>query len=157
MATNKGKSFEQKLKEDWKRTIPNSSIDRIYDTVNGLKGVSNICDFIGFKKPNIFYLEAKSHKGNTFPFSNLRQYDKLVEKIGIDGVRTGVVIWFYSHDRVIYVPTSTIKKMKEDGCKSVNIRTIDVDGYRYIEIPSIKKRVYMDSDYSVLLGLEEGE
>lgn len=155
MANNKGKKFEKKLLEDWEKTVPNSSIDRIYDTVGGLKGVSNICDFIGFKKPNIFYIEAKSHEKNTFPFSNLRQYDKLKGKVGIEGVRTGVVIWFIDHDRVIYVPTATITKMKEDGCKSINIKKLD--GYRYIEIPSVKKIVYMDSDYSVLLDTEEGD
>lgn len=157
MATNRGKQFELKLKSDWVRTVPNSSIDRIYDTVNGLKGVSNICDFIGFKKPNIFYLECKSHLGNTFPFSALRQYDKLVSKIGIEGVRTGVVIWFIEHDRVIYVPAKTLKQMKLDNKKSVNITTLDKDNYRYIEIPSIKKKVFMDSDYSVLLQTQEGD
>lgn len=157
MSANRGKSFEERLKEDWERTVPGSSIDRIYDTVNGLRGVSNVCDFICFRKPNIFFLEVKSHKGNTFPFVNLPQYEKLSKKIGIDGVRAGVVIWFYEHDRVIYVPASTIRKMKADGLKSVNIKTIGADGYRYVEIPSEKMRVYMKSDYSVLLSLNEGE
>ena len=105
----------------------------------------------------IFYLECKSHKGNTFPLDNLTQYDKLVGKIGIHGVRTGVVIWFSEKDHVIYVPIKTIKQMKQDGKKSVNIRTIDEDGYRYFEIPSTKKRVFMDSDYKVLMNTEDGD
>ena len=29
--------------------------------------------------------------------------------------------------------------------------------YNIIEIPSVKKRVFMDSDYSVLLSLKDGE
>jgi penicillin-binding protein-related factor A (putative recombinase) len=153
----KGKQFEIVLREDWKRSIPNSTIDRLYDSVSGYKTISNISDFIGYKKPNIFYLEAKTIKGNTFPLQNLSQYDKLLAKAGIEGVRTGVVIWFYERDRVIYVPILTIKKMKEEGKKSVNITTIEEEGYRFIEIPSIKKRVFMTSDYSVLMDTQEGD
>ena len=157
MANNKGKQFEQKFKSDFTQTVKDCSLDRIYDTTNGYMGIRNICDFIGFKKPSIFYIECKSHEGNTFPLSNLSQYDKLITKIGIPGVRAGVIIWFIDHDRVIYVPIKTIKQMKEDGKKSVNIRTIDKEGYRFIEIPSVKKRVFMDSDYSILTTLEDGD
>ena len=46
--------------------------------------------------------------------------------------------------------------MKEDGKKSVGIASIE-DGYNIIEIPSIKKRIFMDSDYSILLNLKDGE
>jgi hypothetical protein len=154
---SKGKQFELVLKEDWKASMPNSTIDRLYDSVSGYKTISNISDFIGYKMPYIFYLEAKTIKGNTFPFQNLSQYEKLSAKVGIDGVRAGVVIWFYAHDRVIYVPVSTITKMMADGKKSVNITTIDTDGYRFINIPSVKKRVFMTSDYSVLMATKEGE
>lgn len=157
MAVNRGKEWEQKFKEDWIRTVPDSSIDRIYDSVSGYKTVSNISDFIGFKKPNIFYLECKSTNENTFNFAKLTQYDKLVTKVGIPGVRAGAVIWFIKHDKVLYVPISTIKKMKEDGLKSVNIRTIYESEYKFYDIPSQKLRVYMESDYSCLLETQEGE
>ena len=156
MAVNRGKSFEAKFKEDWERTV-SKCIDRLYDSVSGYKSVSNISDFIAYKQPNIFYLECKSHKENTFPFSNLSQYDKLLKKVGIPGVRTGVIIWFIDHDIIIYVPIKTVKQMKENGLKSVNIRTIDKDGYKYYEIPTTKKRVFLDGDYSVLLNTEEGD
>ena len=156
MATkNRGKQFEERFKEDWIRTMPESSIDRIYDQVSGNKTISNISDFIGYKKPNIFYLECKSTRENTFNFKKLTQYEKLTGKVGIPGVRTGVVIWFILHDRVIYVPIKTITKMKEDGLKSVNIREIDNTDYRFINIPSKKLRVFMESDYSVLIDTQE--
>lgn len=157
MALNKGKKFESKFKEDFTKSFPGGTIDRLYDQVSGYKAISNISDFIGYNYPNMFYLEVKSHKGNTFPLDNLSQYDKLVVKVGIKGVRAGVVIWFVEHNRVIYVPIKTVTKMKLDGKKSVNIRTIDEDGYRYFEIPSVMKRVFMDSDYKVLLNTEEGD
>lgn len=155
MAINKGKKFEEKFKEDFLRTVPNCSLDRLYDSVSGFKSISNISDFIGYSKPNIMYLECKTHKGNTFPLTNLSQYDKLVAKVGIPGVRVGVVIWFEDHDRVIYVPINTITQLKNDDKKSVNIRKIEDEGYKIINIPSTKRRVYLDSDYSVLLNLED--
>ena len=38
--------------------------------------------------------------------------------------------------------------MKEEGLKSINIK--DYHKYEHIKIPSIKKRVFMDSDYKLL-------
>ena len=157
MAINRGKQFEARFKQDWIRTIPDSSIDRIYDVVSGKKTISNVSDFIGFKKPNIFYLECKSTNDNTFNFAKLTQYDKLAAKVGIPGVRAGAVLWFVNHDRVVYVPISTITKMKEDGLKSVNIRKLSGSGYKFYEIPSVKLRVFLESDYSCLLKTKEGE
>lgn len=152
-----GKKFENKFKEDFLKTIPNSTIDRLYDTTNGYFGNKNICDYIGFKVPNIFYLECKTIKGKSFPLSNLSQYDKLTYKVGIEGVRVGVVIWYYEQDKVVYVPISTITQMKKDNFKSISLKTIEEKLYNIIEIPSTKKRTFMDSDYSILLTLKEGE
>jgi len=157
MPNNKGKAFESKFKQDFLKTVPNSTIDRLYDTTNGFRAISNISDFIGYSYPTIFYLECKSKEGNTFPFQNLTQYEKLTVKVGIHGVRAGVVLWFRDHDKVLYVPISAITKMKEDGCKSINIKMLEEKVYNIIEIPSVKKRVFLDSDYSCLLNLEEGE
>lgn len=157
MAKNKGKQFEAKLKEDFLKSFPLGTIDRLYDSMTGYRTVSNISDFIAYNYPHIFYLEAKTHNGNTFPLVNLTQYEKLVSKVGIKGVRAGVVIWFVDHDRVVYIPISTITKMKKDGHKSVNITKLKDQNYRYFEIPSIKKRVFMDSDYSILKDTAEGD
>jgi len=157
MPVNRGKGFEAKFKEDFLRSIPSSTIDRLYDQVSGYKTISNISDFIGYKKPNIFYLECKSIKGNTFPFTNLTQYDKLIKKVDIEGVRTGVVIWFIDHDMIVYVPIKTIRQMKADELKSVNITTLVKSSYRYFEIPTTKKRVFLEGDYSILLTTEEGD
>lgn len=154
---NLGKEFEQKFKLDFLRTMPNSTIDRIYDSVSGYKAISNVCDFIGYKEPNIYYIECKSHKGKSFPFSNLSQYDDLKLKVGIPGVRAGVVLWLYEYDKVLYVPISTVTSIKNDGIKSVSLTMLNKKKYNIIEIPSIKKRVYMDSDYSILQNLKDGE
>ena len=154
MSVNRGKQFEDKFKEDFKK-LPESSLDRLYDVMNGYKNIKQVSDFIGYLFPNIFYLECKAHKGASLPLSNITQYDTLKSKVGIYGVRSGVVLWLYEKDKVLYIPTSTITKLKQDGEKSVGLRHLNE--YRIIEIPSIKKRVFMDSDYSILKTLSEGE
>lgn len=157
MTINYGKQFEKKFKEDWLK-IPNSTIDRLYDITMGYKSISQVSDFIGFVFPHIYYLEVKSIHGNTFPLSNLTQYEKLKGKVSIPGVRCGVIIWYVDHSRIIYVPISTITSMKLDNKKSVNIKKSIEEGYRIIEIPSIKKKIFCDSDYSILLTeLKDGE
>ena len=45
--------------------------------------------------------------------------------------------------------------MKIKNKKSISYK--DIDKWRIMEIPSIKKVVFMDSDYSVLDILEEGD
>ena len=156
MALNYGKAFEAKFKEDFLK-VPNSTIDRLYDPVGGYSNIKNICDFIGYIYPNIFYIECKSTQGNTFALSKLTQYNSLLSKINIKGVRVGVVIWFYEKNTVVYVPISTILKLKNDGKKSVNVKYLETNEYNIIKIPSVLKRVFMDSDYSILKNLKEGE
>lgn len=154
MAVNRGKQFEQKFKEDFLK-LPNSTIDRLYDIMSGYKAISQVSDFIAYKYPNIFYTECKSHKGASIPINNITQYESLLSKVGIKGVRAGVVLWLYEKDKVFYIPIKTIKQLKDDGEKSIGLRHLDK--YRIIEIPSVKKRVFMDSDYSVLTKLEDGD
>lgn len=155
MAINRGKQFEQKFKEDFLK-LADSNLDRLSDQMTGYKGSSsNICDFICYVYPNQFYIECKSCKGNTFPFSSLRQYIKMLSKAGKKGIRVGIVIWYIDHDKVIYVPVNTICMMKKDKKKSINIKNIDQ--YNIILLPSVKKRVFLDTDYTPLLFLEEGE
>lgn len=156
MPTNYGKAFEMKLKEDFLK-VDGSTIDRLHDPVGGFHGISNVSDFIGYIYPNIFYLECKSHNGNTFPLANLTQFDKLKEKVEIPGVRAGVVIWFIEHKKVVYVPISTFIKLKEDGKKSFNIKMLGDSKYFSLEIPGKIKRLFIDSDYSILKTLEDGQ
>lgn len=158
MSINRGKSFEIKFKDDFKKSFPKGTIDRLYDSVSGYIGVSNISDFIGYNYPNIFYLECKTHKGNTFPWSALSQYDKLITKVGIKGVRVGVVLWLVEKDYVLYLPISFITYLKQNGYKSFNIKMIDnaAINSRFLVLPSVKKRVFLDTDYSPLLNLPDG-
>lgn len=157
MAYNLGKKFEERFEKDFQSLGEDVSVDRIKDTMGKRYGVSNICDYICYSYPNAFYIELKSHKGNTFPLSNLTQYDKLKDKIGKRGVRVGVIVWFRDHDKVTYTPISEVKRMFENDVKSINIKYLETKEYKVYEIPSKKLRVFMESDYSMLLSLKEGE
>ena len=156
MAVNRGKQWEAKLKEDFSK-MSGAYIYRVPDQLGGLKGQTGICDFIAYKFPKIFFIEAKTILGNTFPLTNFTQFDKLMSIPNNQGVHRGVMLWFQDHQRVLYVPLLTIAKMKQDGKKSVNIRTIDQDGYDYLNIPSVQKRVFLDSDYSAMMELPDND
>lgn len=156
MTQNYGKAFEARFKEDFIKTFPQGSIDRIYDSVSGYRSISNISDFICYVYPNLIYIECKSHKGASIPFDNISQYDKLKFKVGIPGVRAGVVLWLYEKDFLAYIPISTITKMKEDGKKSVGLKAIE-EGYKIYLIPGVKKRVFIEGDYSFLHDLKDGQ
>ena len=154
MAVNRGKQWENKLKEDFSK-LSGAYIYRVPDNMSGYKGITGVSDFIGYKFPKIFFIEAKTILGNTFPLTNFTQFDKLMSIPNEKGIHRGVMIWFQDWQRVLYVPVLTIDRMKKDGKKSVNIRKIDEEGYDYVNIPSVPKRVFLDSDYSVLLDLPD--
>lgn len=152
---NYGKKFEERFKLDWKNTVEDSCIVRLYDNMSGFRSISNISDFICYKQPNLFFIECKAHAGASIPFTAISQYYKLVNYMDVPGVRAGIVVWLYEKDLVLYVPIKTIKKLKEKGEKSVGVRHLDNE--RIIKIPSEKLRTFMKSDYSVLQSLHEGD
>lgn len=154
--TVSGKAFEEHFKKDWKKSFPNGDIIRLYDVTMGYSSINNVSDFIGYDYPNMFYLECKAHKSASIPFTKISQYDKLLMKAGIKGVRAGIILYLYEKFKVLYIPVRTIEQMKFDGKKSVGLKAIE-EGYKIIEIPSEKLRVFMNSDYTVLKNLEEGD
>lgn len=154
---DRGKQFEEKFKKDWMKSFPSSVLFRLPDQMSGYKTTSkNICDFIGFNDGILYLIECKTHKGASLPFECLRQLFLMSKYLKVPNVRIGVVLWLYEKDVVYYIPITTILQMKKDGKKSVGIRAVE-EGYSIKIIPSIKKRVFMDSDYSVLSELQEGE
>ena len=151
MATNYGKKFEKVFEQDWVKSFPCSFILRLPDQQSGYYGASsNPCDYICYVNKKLYLLELKSHLGNTFPLDNLRQYEKLAKYAGIQGVISGVIIWFRDRDKVVFCPISSVIKMKMDDKKSINIKYLETKEYDLIEIPSSKKRVFMESNYTLL-------
>lgn len=156
MAVNRGKQWEEKVKQDL-LTLPDVSLERVPDQVSGFKSTSqNVCDFYFYRFPYLHYLECKSVNGNTFGV-DFAQYNRLLVRAGRKGVRSGVLLWWIPHQKVAYVPIKTFEKLKLEGKRSVNIKMLGTGEYRIFEIPSVTKRVFPTCDYSVLENLEEGD
>lgn len=168
MAQNRGKKFEQIIREAFEK-VPNVSIDRLHDQTNGFKGSQNICDFIVYKEPYEYYIECKSVHGNTLPFSNITdtQWNGLLEKSKIEGVFAGVICWWIDKDVTRFLPIQFLQTMREklnaksvrydlrhdfgkmqDGKKFTATAIWCSDGVEVplVEIPGKKRRVFFDYD-----------
>ena len=151
---NYGKQFENKFRQDWHNSFPGTFLLRLNDQVSGYKYTStNLCDFIAYVDGKLFLLECKSHAGASLPFSSVSQYDRLKQLVGIPGIRVGIILWLYEKDKCLYVPIKTVTKLLSRNEQSVGIRHLGKE--EIIDIPSKKKRVFLDSDYKQLLDLEE--
>ena len=156
MSTNQGKAFEQKFKECWMKSFPNSFIYRLPDQLSSYLTVSqNPGDFICFTNKRLFLIECKSHDGASIPFTAIPQYERLLNYKNIPDVYPGIVIWFKEKDKVLWVPIDVAEKIYKDGNKSIQLKMFEKNLYNIIEIPSTKKRVFMDSDYTILSTLEK--
>lgn len=94
-------------------------------------------------------LEIKSHEGSSIPFTAIPQYNRLLAYKDLKGVNPYIIIWFKEKDIVWAVHVKEAEKMALAGEKSIGLRL--KDDYEIVEIPSVKKRVFLDSDYSYLL------
>lgn len=160
MGHSYGKKFEIQFRNDWARTFPQSFIYRLADQQSYYHGTSsNPCDFICYNHGILFLIECKSIHGNTFAFQNLRQYPRLLEEKlrKTPGKRVGVVLWFVDHGKVIYCPIMGVAKMKKDRKKSINVKDIDKNMYGIIELPGRVRRVFIETDYSPLMKLDDLE
>lgn len=150
MAQNQGKAFEARLKQDFLQ-LEDAVIDRLYDPVGGYRGISNVCDFIGYVYPYIYYLECKSTEQNTFSLVKLTQYNALLKKKNKKGVNAGVVIWFKKAQKIAYISIEEFERIKDLGYKSINVKMIGDTNFQVIEIPSRLKRTFLTSDYGILI------
>lgn len=153
--SNLGKKFEDVIKESFLK-VPDVSIDRLRDAPKKLKNVDNPSDFIAYKYPHQIYVECKSHKGNTLPFSCIReeQIKGMTEKAKIEGVKAGVIVWFIDHDLTVWIPINEIVFWRDIGNKSINIKNIQdkhTEHIRHIVIQGKKKRIYFDYDMNKFL------
>lgn len=156
MGESLGKKFEKKFKDDWEKTVSDSLCYRLVDVQGGYFGVSNVSDFICYRYPIIFLVECKSKLGNTFPFSDFRQYEKMLPYIGITGVKLGVVLWMIDHHKVLWIPIETFKKIKDEGGKSFNIKMLDNPDYEVLDLNAKDLRTFMSVDYNNLINYYGG-
>lgn len=142
------------FKKNWEKCFPNSFCLRLPDQQSGYFGTSqNICDFICFVNNKLFLIECKSHAGASIPFDCIPQMRHLIKYKDIPGIISGIILFLYEKDKVLFIPASVLKDLNDLGDKSVGIRNLTDD--RIIDIPSVKKRIMMDSDYSILMNIGE--
>lgn len=159
---NRGKDFEGQVHNGFSQ-IPGVSIDRLPDPMAGYAGVKNICDFIVYKFPLQYYVECKSCYGNTFSihsndpkkkYGNItnNQWEGLLEKSKIPGVKAGVLLWFIDHDVTVWLDIRLLQKHKDEGHKSVAyhcdwVDCTDETDNLWTWISGKKRRVLFDYDF----------
>ena len=168
MAVNRGKQFEEVIKEAFLK-VPDVSVVRLHDQTTGYLGSKNHCDFIVYKKPLEYHLECKSVHGNTFPFSNIteNQWNGLLEKSKIKGVVAGVIVWFVDKDVTLFVPITVLNDIRNKGAKSIKYNEhakiylcgAEVKAHigNIIAIKGKKKRVFFDYDMEQFFNEVEKE
>jgi len=151
-----GKKFEDRFKEDWKRCFPNTFLFRLKDQITYYKDTSqNPCDFLAMNNGYMWLLECKETQEGTINFSKIPQLDRdkgLKDYIGVKDVQPYIIVWFRKHDKVIAVPAAEALKIKNDGHASISLKMLNDSSYYIIEIPSVKLRVFLESDYTYLLS-----
>lgn len=151
---NRGKDFEASFRKQMENA--GFDVNRLADNTAGYMGGRNICDFITYLYPNIFYFELKSTKGNTLPFGNItdNQFLGLIEKEKVEGAGAGVVVWYIEKDKTFFVSADYLSRAKQEGCKSLHIEELskrakwfnECSYFKCFEITGKKKRVFFDYD-----------
>ena len=164
MGVNRGKQFEDAIKDAFE-AVPGVSIDRFQDPMAGFAGISNICDFVVYQYPTQNYFECKSCYGNTLSIHSNdpknkygaitnTQWEGLLEKSPIPGVKAGILVWFIDHDITAFVDIRTLVELKNSGAKSLHVKHLWEKRIPYVLVPGRKKRVLFEYDaHSFLIGL----
>lgn len=138
MSSDIHKKAEEQIKKWLNHPELGYSIDRIPDQMNGLYGSKNICDFICFHTPNMYYIESKSTYEDRFDFSLISdyQYENLLKKSKIQSVYGLIIVLYISYKRAFILDIRDIDKLVQAGTKSLNIKKLDKWGISYAEIPT---------------------
>lgn len=159
MRVSRGKDFENEIKKAFSKHS-NISFDRFPDPMAGYAGIRNICDFGVFRYPYQYYFECKAFSGNTLNFASAitkDQWNGLIEKSKIPGVVAGIIVWFIEHDTTTFVPIQELKRIRDAGAKSLNVKylaagdPLNDDQVLNIRIPGRKKRILFDYDARTFL------
>ena len=158
---NRGKDFEGQVHDGFLQ-IPGVSIDRLPDPMAGYAGIKNICDFIVYNKPNLYYIECKSCYGNTMSihsndpkkkYGNItnNQWEGLLDKSTKPGVYAGVLVWFIDHDETFWIDIRLLQMWRDLGHKSISYYAdwaLEHGAYNlWTRIEGEKRRVLFDYDF----------
>lgn len=142
MTDKLGKNAEAKIREWLNRPEEGYCFDRIPDQMNGFPGSANICDFILYKSPYMYYIESKATWNDNFPFSMITDFQRteMLKKSKIAGVKSYVIVLFASYKRAFMLDIRDIQASIDSGKKSINIKKIDKWPVPYIEIKTVPSR-----------------
>ena len=149
-----GKVFE----EDFKLSCDaDEAVDynRLKDPIGGQAGVANICDYIAYLQPYIYYLELKSRQGNTLNFKEITrtQWDGLMKKASIDGTVPGVLVNFSDHDEAYFVHIAQLQYLRDvNNKKSLHINDAREFGVKLPGRKKVTRFAYYVKDFLVELG-----
>ena len=145
-----GKEAEQKIREWLDRPEDGYSFDRIPDQLSGFYGSKNICDFICFKSPYIYYIESKATWEDRFSFNMLTetQHKGLMDKTKISNVFGLVIVLFASYKRAFVFHIENIDMLEKQGIKSLNIKKIDKWPIPYKELKTVPNSRKKHLDYT---------
>lgn len=144
-----GKKAESKIKEWLDKPDQGYCFDRIPDQISGMYGSKNICDFILFKSPYMYYIESKATWNDRFDFASITDYqrDNLLKKSQISNVFGLVIVLFSTYQRAFIFNIQDIKQALDSGVKSLNIKKLSNWNISYSEIRTITSRKQL-LDYS---------
>jgi hypothetical protein len=154
---NRGKDFEGQVHDGFSK-IDGVSIDRLPDPMAGYAGVRNICDFLVYKYPTQYYIECKSCYGNTLSIHSNdpkkkygaitnNQWEGLLEKSKIPGVRAGILVWFIDHDLTFWYDIRLLQECKDYGMKSISWANSLGHNNLCQVVSGQKRRVLFDYDF----------
>ena len=102
-------------------------------------------------------LECKETREGTLNFSKISQLQHLKDYDIYEGVLPYIIIWYSTKDKIIACPVAEAVKMVNDGLKSISLKMLQDSTYNIIDLPVIKKRVYVEADFTKLLEYHKKE
>ena len=110
----------------------------------------NICDFICYKQPNIYYIESKATWKDRFDFTMIEDHQKqgLLAKSKISGCFGWVIVLFATYKRAFRLDIQDIYKLEESGVKSLNVTKIDKWAIPYKELSTVPSNRKQLLDYT---------
>ena len=148
MAVNRGKQFEEIIRQGFESVV-NTSVIRLPDPTNGYLGIRNICDFVVYHYPHQYFIECKTVHGNTLPFSNIteNQWNGMLEVSKIKGVIAGVICWWVDKDVTLFIPIQAMEERKLMQDKhSIRFDDGENTGLECYPLTGKKKKVFFEYD-----------
>ena len=134
MSNYSGKQFEFDFKSSFKGTKYERGLLRLHDVTNGFSGCNNPFDFLVYSYPNIFCLELKAVQDKRLDFAKIRpnQLEGLSKWSENKGVIAGVLVNFYTHGYIYFVPVEVINLFKSHGMKSIILEMCEKYCYKVV-------------------------